>query len=1274
MNLATSEQQVLERLRATLDRFAGRYRELNGARTLGEYLTRERPREDEELLTEPLLADLMERLLGFPTDAYFPQLGRSGLKPDFTPRDIVAHRFVLDAKSSTQDLGSHEPQIRRYIDQRQLRYGVLFNLRELRVYRRGEAGHAPELSFSVLSLWQVGHGEALRDEAAVAGLLEFVERFAYRELGLMEKVGRIRSAGPWLEREQRGETVEIDLDFLVDRLRDLSRLLQEDAAGRFDVLEQSLALNPARERALLRELELIALDLAPGTDLSALPDTIAGYRDDRDLAGRVWRQYLLRVSQLALTRILLYRSWEDVEFVESYLYDGGFDQWYARLDADLQRILREAFAHGRERYHWLYGAENNYDWYRPGDEALVEVLYALVPVPLGKLDADVLGGLYESYVDDIDRDRLGQFYTPRAVVRFMLDRAGYSGLDGVFRIEGDERRPRRVLDFATGSGGFLVEAARRVIDEAGLREDDARDSAEGLAAIVRGFHGCEISPFPYYLTEVNLLLQVSRLLGRMRVAHAEPPPFVLGVVHADSLTTRRPRDDSIAGLEPESRLDRGELAPDERFGLVPLDLEKRDAFGRMREEEHFDLVVGNPPYVFESNNKVLFDRLRSLPAWREDYRGKSDYLYYFLLLAAEKVAPGGRLCVITPAGWMNAGNADWLRERLAAMLRLDELYLFGSHRLFAPDRARRGERHRAPTPTVESAILVATKAPASRGHELRVVALEDEPAAAQAISGDPEARVVDRDALLAEMAERGAGRAGRRRGIHVHRMRQSELDPALPWPIKHGAKDVAARVASHLDRAVASDEVAVEPLGGRWSIFQGVQSGADAYTARVQRRLSTEVKRRLELDGAKTGEPILELPPGRETEAPWAEQPELLARTPESRAIMYGAIDDRDYTSIVWIGRDDVVSERWVTALERWRPVLATRAEFARNARRRWFETAWPRDKHELRAPKVIALYRTDRGRFALDESGDWQPSIKATLCTAREDGLSVAYLCGLLNSELLDLWYGVRGKTPRDIWRNYEPKPMARIPYRHVERPGTLDEAPRLRDLADALASADAARARAIAEAIGPDLAEDEAVAGEAAGAVEALVRAIAANRRALLPHRDLFPELARSVKDPWRTRRPAIDRRAAIQSLSGGEVVSVRLDQSLTVAVRTDGPLGRAEIDRNLMPFTRARRETGRVEGPAERLRVLDELVAGRSLMPHELAGLLLPRDLSAFDDHLEERTREVAELLDEGRALVEAVERLVCRLYALPADLEEAVLAHAAHRAEKGGLPAE
>src|SRR5262249_5630004 len=153
-------------------------------------------------------------------------------------------------------------------------------------------------------------------------------------------------------------------------------------------------------------------------------------------------------------------SWEDAGFVEDCLYDGGFEQVYERMGRNLQRVLDEAFQRGRARYRWLFGEDNNYDWFRPRDEALADVLYALVPFPLARLGADVLGGLYESYVDEIDRDRLGQFYTPRAVVRFMLDRAGFAGPEGVFRIEGDERHERTIFDFASGSGGFLVEAAR----------------------------------------------------------------------------------------------------------------------------------------------------------------------------------------------------------------------------------------------------------------------------------------------------------------------------------------------------------------------------------------------------------------------------------------------------------------------------------------------------------------------------------------------------------------------------------------------------------------------------------------------------------------------------------------------------------------------------------------------------------------------------------------------------------------------------------------------
>ena len=92
---------------------------------------------------------------------------------------------------------------------------------------------------------------------------------------------------------------------------------------------------------------------------------------------------------------------------------------------------------------------------------------------------------------------------------------------------------------------------------------------------------------------------------------------------------------SLEGLDPEQRADHALLKPDERFGLSgTLDPEKQAAFTRIR-EGGFDLVVGNPPYVGEANNKPLFERLRQIDAWKGIYRGKSDYLYYFLYMAAE---------------------------------------------------------------------------------------------------------------------------------------------------------------------------------------------------------------------------------------------------------------------------------------------------------------------------------------------------------------------------------------------------------------------------------------------------------------------------------------------------------------------------------------------------------------------------------------------------------------------------------------------------------------
>jgi hypothetical protein len=946
----------------------------------------------------------------------------------------------------------------------------------------------------------------------------------------------------------------------------------------------------------------------------------------------------------------------------------------------VREVLRSAFAAGARRYHWLYEGQSTYDWYTPKDGALVEILYALTQFPLDRLDADVLGGLYESYVDEIDRDRLGQFYTPRDVVRFMLDRAGFRGPDGVLKIEGDARKPLKTFDFASGSGGFDVEIARRAIDDSEALGGSAEDQLEVLGAIVSGLHAMEISPFPYYLTEINLLLQVSRLLSALAHAHRDVSSFVLGVVHEDALKAKRPAVDSFEGLDPEHRADHAVLTADERFGLVgQLDPEKQAAFTRIR-EGGFDLVVGNPPYVAEANNKPLFERLRKIDAWKGIYRGKSDYLYYFLYMAAELLAPGGRLCVIVPAGWMNAGNADWLREKLASTLRLDELFLFGGYRLFAPTEDARRRTRRAPTPTVESAILIATRAAAPKGHKLRVVALEDEAEAARALSGNVEAATPDRAELLAEMTRRAAGRQGRRAGIHVHDVKQEDLTHERPWPVKHGAGDIASRVADHLDGVMGLGIRSVEALKDRWLIFMGIETGADSFTPKMRKRLertSPDAVKRLDAAGCEVGEPILELPAGTEELKPWSGRPGLLARGIEPTGILFGAIDETDYRNLIWLDRSDAPPRPVLDELERWRPLLELRAEFLRNPARHWWECAWPRDKERMRAPKVIGVHRTDRGRFAVDPKGAWQSGKGGVVIVERDSDAraSVNLLAGYLNSELLDLWYAIRGRTPWHVRRDYEPKPMSAIPYRHVEL-AVKSKGPRLEELRGILKQGDTDRAAhllgegaAALRARGDEgLAADAPEAVEAGQALEAVVRAIADNRRALLPFRDRFPDLARVVKDPWSVDAggPAVD--AFVAALPKKLRASVRVDPDLTHSTDTDGVIGHGALEDDSLVFTYRRHPVARVDGPRAKLMLLGELLAERGrLMPADLASTELPRDVGAFRAEVEETRAHVARQLRDGRTLVEAAERLVCALYAVPPELEEDVVAHAVRRAE-------
>lgn len=101
----------------------------------------------------------------------------------------------------------------------------------------------------------------------------------------------------------------------------------------------------------------------------------------------------------------------------------------------------------------------------------------------------VLGQLYESILKEM-RDAAGdagEFYTPRAVVKFMVGRL-------------DPRIGETVLDPASGTGGFLVEAFEH------LKRQVEGSVARHQTLQATGIRGGEAKSLPFLLCQMNLLL------------------------------------------------------------------------------------------------------------------------------------------------------------------------------------------------------------------------------------------------------------------------------------------------------------------------------------------------------------------------------------------------------------------------------------------------------------------------------------------------------------------------------------------------------------------------------------------------------------------------------------------------------------------------------------------------------------------------------------------------------------------------------------------------
>jgi type I restriction enzyme M protein len=123
-----------------------------------------------------------------------------------------------------------------------------------------------------------------------------------------------------------------------------------------------------------------------------------------------------------------------------------------------QRIAKRIHALFEQVKEGFKDVFDGYERLEPNDRALAYVASQLARFDLLSTDTDAKGMAFEAITSHTLKQKKGQFFTPRNVIRMMVDMI-------------DPKPGKRVLDPACGSGGFLIvalnHARRRILTEMG---------------------------------------------------------------------------------------------------------------------------------------------------------------------------------------------------------------------------------------------------------------------------------------------------------------------------------------------------------------------------------------------------------------------------------------------------------------------------------------------------------------------------------------------------------------------------------------------------------------------------------------------------------------------------------------------------------------------------------------------------------------------------------------------------------------------------------------
>lgn len=213
------------------------------------------------------------------------------------------------------------------------------------------------------------------------------------------------------------------------------------------------------------------------------------------------------------------RAKAEAEYGEDFPEDHRFQipegcHWsdVRRVTANVGQVLLHAFREIEQANAELYNIFGDAQWgnkERLSDALLCDLVehFSSLTLANGYVEPDALGRAYEYLIKkfaDLTNKKAGEFYTPRSIVRLMIDIL-------------DPREGETIYDPACGTGGMLLEAIKHVEDAGG-----------SVRTLLGKLYGQEKNLTTESIARINLFLHSAEDFRIMRGDTLRDPKFYVG--------------------------------------------------------------------------------------------------------------------------------------------------------------------------------------------------------------------------------------------------------------------------------------------------------------------------------------------------------------------------------------------------------------------------------------------------------------------------------------------------------------------------------------------------------------------------------------------------------------------------------------------------------------------------------------------------------------------------------------------------------------------------